>query len=71
MNPKVRTSSANRFLRLIHELVNWDELEGYLNKATYFQTIEFIENVEQIILDFQIRFQHLIKCPMCGGELNW
>ena len=61
MYPRVRSSSAKRFLRLIFELVNWDELEGYLNKAIYFQTDEFRKQVEQIILDFQIRFKHLVK----------
>lgn len=61
MLPIVRSTSAKRFLRLIYELVNWEELEGYLNKAIYFQTDEFRKKVEQIILDFQIRFKHLVK----------
>ncbi len=61
MYPSVRASSAKRFLRLTYELVNWEQLEGYLNKAIYFQTEEFIKEVEQIILEFQIRFKHLIK----------
>jgi hypothetical protein len=61
MYPRVRSSSAKRFLRLVYEIVNWDELEGYLNKAIYFQTEEFVEKLEQIILEFQIRFKHLIK----------
>ncbi len=61
MYPRVRPSSAKRFLRLIYEIVNWEELDGYLNKATYFQTDEFMEKVEQVILDFQIRFKHLIR----------
>ena len=49
--PRVRSSSAKRFLRL----------DGYLNKAIYFQTEEFVEKLEQIILDFQIKFKHLIR----------
>ena len=61
MYPRVRSSSARRFLRLIHQLVNWEEMEGYLNKAIFFQTKEFEESVEQIILNFQIRFKHLVK----------
>ena len=61
MYPRIRAASAKRFLRLIYDLVNWDELEGYLNKATYFQTEEFLKKVEQIILDFQVRFKHVIK----------
>ncbi len=61
MYPRVRNSSANRFLRLIYDLVDWGELQGYLNKAIYFQTEEFMEKVEQIILDFQIKFKHLIR----------
>lgn len=61
MYPRVRASSAKRFLRLIYKLVNWEELDGYLNKAIYFQTTEFSERVEQVILDFQIKFKHLIK----------
>jgi len=61
MYPRVRSSSAKRFLRLVYELVNWEQLEGYLNKAIYFQTEEFMEKAEQIILDFQIRFKHLIR----------
>ena len=52
MYPRVRSSSANRFLRLIYDLVNWNELDGYLNKAIYFQTEDFMKKVEQIILDF-------------------
>ncbi|OLS30145.1 MAG: hypothetical protein HeimAB125_20270 [Candidatus Heimdallarchaeota archaeon AB_125] len=59
--PRVRSSSAKRFLRLVYDIVNWDELDGYLNKAIYFQTEEFIEKLEQIILDFQIKFKHLIR----------
>jgi len=61
MHTKVKSTSAKRFLRLIYELVNWKELESYLNKAIYFQTDEFRKKVEQIILDFQIRFKHLVK----------
>ena len=61
MHPRIRSSSAKRFLKLIFELVNWEELIGYLNKAIYFQTEEFIKAVEQIILEFQIRFQHVGK----------
>ena len=61
MCPRVRASSAKRFLRLVYDIVNWNELQGYLNKAIYFQTEEFVEKLEQIILDFQIKFQHLIK----------
>ena len=60
MYPRIRSSSAKRFLRLIYDLVNWEELDGYLNKAIYFQTDEFSAKVEQIILDLQIRFKHLI-----------
>lgn len=59
--PRVRSTSAKRFLRLVDNLINWGELAGYLNKATYFQTKEFYEEVEQIILEFQIRFKHLIR----------
>ena len=61
MYPRIRPASAKRFLRLIYELVSWDELSGYLNKAIYFQTEEFMKKVEQVILDFQIQFKHLIK----------
>jgi len=59
--PRVRSTSAKRFLRLIDNNINWGELSKYLNKATYFQTEEFHEEVEQIILEFQIRFKHLIR----------
>ena len=38
MYPRVRSSSAKRFLRLVYEIVHWEELDGYLNKAIYFQT---------------------------------
>ncbi len=61
MYPRVHSNSAKRFLRLINELINWEELDGYLNKAIYFQTEEFHDQTEQIILEFQIRFKHLIK----------
>ena len=59
--PRVRSSSAKRFLRLVYEIVNWEELDGYLNKAIYFQTEEFVEKLEQIIIDFQIKFKHVIR----------
>jgi len=61
MYPKIHPNSAKRFLRLIDELMNWEELKGYLNKAIYFQTEGFEEEVEQIILEFQIRFKHRIR----------
>jgi hypothetical protein len=61
MYPRVHSNSAKRFLRLIDELIIWEELNSYLNKAIYFQTEKFQEETEQIILDFQIRFKHLIK----------
>ncbi|MCG3220397.1 MAG: hypothetical protein H7641_03370 [Candidatus Heimdallarchaeota archaeon] len=61
MYTRVHANSAKRFLRLIDELIAWDELEGYLNKAIYFQTEIFQEKAEQIILEFQIRFKHLIR----------
>ena len=61
MYPRVHSNSAKRFLRLINELIAWDEIEGYLNKAIYFQTEDFQEEAEQIILEFQIKFKHLIR----------
>ena len=61
MYPRVRSSSAKRFLRLVFESIKWGELEGYLNKAIYFQTEEFVEKLEQLILEFQIKFKHLIS----------
>ena len=61
MYPRVRSSSAKRFLRLIDKDINWDEINGYLNKAIHFQTEEFEKRVEQTILEFQIRFKHLIR----------
>ena len=61
MYPRIHANSAKRFLRLIDELIKWDELSGYLNKAIYFQTEKFQDEAEQIILEFQIRFKHLIR----------
>ncbi len=61
MYPRVRSSIAKRFLRLVYEIVHWEELDGYLNKSIYFQTEEFIEKLEQLILEFQIKFEHLIR----------
>ena len=61
MYPRVRPSSSRRFLRLINNCVNWEELRQYLNKAIFFQTEEFAEDVEKVILEFQIRFKHLIR----------
>ena len=61
MYPRVHSNSAKRFLRLINELIAWDEIEGYLNKAIYFQTEDFQEEAEQVILEFQIKFKHLIR----------
>ncbi|MCG3226923.1 MAG: hypothetical protein H7645_08385 [Candidatus Heimdallarchaeota archaeon] len=61
MYTRVHANSARRFLRLIDELIKWEELDGYLNKAIYFQTENFQEEAEQIILEFQIRFKHLIR----------
>jgi hypothetical protein len=61
MYPRVHPNSAKRFLRLVDDLVEWEELEGYLNKAIYFQTEGFKEKVEQIILQFQIRFKHRVR----------
>jgi len=61
MYPRVRASSARRILRLVENCVSWDEVRDYLNKAVFFQTEEFMEDVEQIILEFQIRFKHLIR----------
>jgi len=61
MYPRVRSPSAKRFLRLIEKSVNWEEIDGYLNKAIHFQTEEFERKVEQTIFDFQIRFKHIIR----------
>ena len=61
MYPRVRSSSAKRFLRLIDKDINWEEIDKYLNKAIHFQTEEFEKRVEQTILEFQIRFKHLIR----------
>ena len=61
MYPRVRSSSARRILRLVENCIVWEEVSDYLNKAIFFQTEDFIENVEQIILEFQIRFKHLIR----------
>ncbi|MHA1398393.1 MAG: hypothetical protein ACTSSG_08570 [Candidatus Heimdallarchaeaceae archaeon] len=61
MYPRVRASSARRFLRLVDKMIDWDELDSYLNKATFFQTDDFREKIENLILEFQIRFKHLIK----------
>ena len=46
---------------MLFVIPSWGDLLGYLNKATYFQTEEFHEKVEQTILEFQIRFKHLIR----------
>ncbi|MHA1225100.1 MAG: hypothetical protein ACTSP3_17995 [Candidatus Heimdallarchaeaceae archaeon] len=54
MYPRVRASSARRFLRLVDKMIDWD-------KATFFQTDDFREKIENLILEFQIRFKHLIK----------
>ncbi len=61
MYPRVRSPSAKRFLRLVEKEINWEEIDTYLNKAIHFQTEEFEKKVEQTILDFQIRFRHLIR----------
>ena len=61
MYPRIRSSSAKRFLRLIERDINWEEIDKYLNKAIHFQTKEFEQRVEQTILDFQIRFKHVIR----------
>ncbi|MHA1552432.1 MAG: hypothetical protein ACTSUP_00275 [Candidatus Heimdallarchaeaceae archaeon] len=61
MYPRVRSPSAKRFLRLVEKEINWEEIDTYLNKAIHFQTEEFEKKVEQTILEFQIRFKHLIR----------
>ena len=61
MYPRVRSPSAKRFLRLVEKEINWEELDTYLNKAIHFQTEEFVKKVEQTILEFQIRFKHIIR----------